>query len=399
MKLNLSVCLAAAWLSSGCMLFGGLRVEPVATSAQKPSNVAVYVSVRKGDHSAGALFEKNFHISEDGQDLTAEQTKQTLLPRDMVAVHRALLLLDLSGPIGAGETLQRIAEAAARFVSKAHVAEPVTVYAFDGGPSLSLLGEFPQGSEDIAEIPTLSGYTQKDPSSNLHSAVIEALSQLDARLMVAQKPVRIGTLVVFARGPDLAGRVPENKMTETLYESKHLVYAIGIKDVPGFRASRVGREGTFEADSPDSLLHAFDEAGAAVADAVNRYYLLSYCSPARAGQRRVRIQVVTTDEAGKEISGSMRTEFDASSFTSGGCDPTERPRFVAQPTKEAAPEAEPAEAKAAPKEKAEGREKTKGRGSSTAAPPGGATAPPTKPAGEDESDEVVPPPSKPGYAQ
>jgi hypothetical protein len=396
MKQNLLVSLAAAWLSTGCMLFGGLHVEPVATSAQKPGNVAVYVSVRQGDHSTGALFEKNFHISEDGQELSLEQTKQALLPRDMVAVHRALLLLDLSGPIGVGETRQRIAEAAARFVSKAHVAEPVTVYGFDGGPALSLLGEFPQGTEDIAEIPGLSTYTQTDPSSNLHSAVIEAMSQLDARLMVTQKPVRIGTLVVFARGPDLAGRVPEGKMYDALSETKHHVYAIGVKDVPGFRPGRIGRAGTFEAESQDSLLRAFDEAGAQVAETVGRYYLLSYCTPARAGQRHVRIKVVGTDEAGKEISGSMSTEFDASGFTSG-CDPTQRPRFVAQATP--SPPSDEEKSKPAATEKPDAKAKTKTKSSSGARAGGSTAAPATKPAAEDEGDDVVPPPSKPGYAQ
>ena len=41
-------------LSGGCM-FGGLRVEQVETSVQKPSNVAVYLAVSKGDDPALGL--------------------------------------------------------------------------------------------------------------------------------------------------------------------------------------------------------------------------------------------------------------------------------------------------------------------------------------------------------
>ena len=381
MKRSFVLSVALAWATSGCGLFGGLHVESVATSVQKPSNVAVYVAVQNGDHPAVGLFEKNFVISEDGQELAPDQTRQTLLPRDMAAIHRALLLLDLSGPLTEGDTRQRIAEAAARFVSRAHTAEPVTVYAFDGGAALRLIAEFPQGTDDIAEIPGLLTYTPSDPSSNLNSAVIEALSQLDARLMTAQKPLRVGSLIVFARGPDLAGRVPEEKMLDAIDDSKSLVFAISIKDTHGFRARRIGRAGAFEADSPESLLHAFDEAGERVADTVGRYYLLSYCSPARAGTRHLHVKVVTNDDDGKEISGSLATDFDATGFTSG-CDPAERPRFVAR--------AEPDDAK----DKDRDQEKDKAvKHAPSGSHPGAAPKP------DDEGDTVVPPPAKPGYAQ
>ena len=66
----------------------------------------------------------------------------------------------------------------------------------------------------------------------------EAVSQLDTRLMATQKPLRVGSLVVFARGADLAGRVTEAKMREVLSETKHLLFAIGVKDAPGFSASQ-----------------------------------------------------------------------------------------------------------------------------------------------------------------
>jgi len=376
-------------------MFGGLRVEQVATSVQKPSNVAVYLAVSKGDDPALGLTEKNFHVLEDGTELTPEQTQQVLLPRDVAAVHRALLLVDMSGPVTEGETRHNIAMAAARFASRAHAAEPVTIYAFDGGASIRLIAEIPEGTDDVVEIPQLESYTPQDSSSNLNSAIVESLAQLDARLMTAQKPIRIGTLVVFARGPDLAGRVSDAKMSEALDESKHLVFAISIKDTPGFHSGRVGRTGTFEAESPASLLHAFDEAGARVADTVKRYYLLSYCSPARAGQRSVRVRVVTTDDEGKELSGSVTTDVDASGFTSG-CDPQSRPRFVAKEAPEAPPQAEePKPAEAESHAAVPDKEKEKDKKDKSGKPPGKAQPQPT---GDDE-DSVAPPPSKPGYAQ
>src|SRR6201999_140197 len=125
----------------------------VATSAQKPANVAVYLAISKDDAPLTGLSEKNFHVFEDGQELTPEQTQQILLPRDQAAVHRALLLVDMSGPVTEGDTRHQIAMAAARFVSRAHNAQQLTVYGFYGGPSIKLMGEFAQGTEGLAEMP------------------------------------------------------------------------------------------------------------------------------------------------------------------------------------------------------------------------------------------------------
>ncbi|HVU02321.1 MAG TPA: hypothetical protein VHE30_11245 [Polyangiaceae bacterium] len=373
--------LFASLLMPGCMLFGGVRVEPVATSVQKPSNVAVYMAVSQGQEPALGLSEQSFQVSEDGQPLTAEQSRQVLLPRDMVAVHRALLLVDMSGPIAEGDTRKTIAMAVARFVTKAHQTQPVSVFAFDGGAQIRSIGEFPEGNDEIAEIPALESYTSQDTSSNLNGAVIEAIAQLDARLMTAQKPIRVGTLVVFARGPDLAGRVTEGKMREALSDSKDLVLAISSKDAPGFRASSIEKDGAFEAESMASILDPFDRAGERAASLVNRYYLLSYCSPARAGKRRFKIVVTTKNDEDKEIQGSMSGEFDADGFGSG-CDPTTRPRFVQT--------ARPDEDEQKDKEKSD--RPAKGSSKSAKPPAENAAAPA-------DEDAVAPPPDKPGYAK
>lgn len=386
-----TVLLAIALLQSllpGCALFGGVRVEPVATSVQKPSNVALYLSVSRDDEPIRSLSEKDFHIREDGQDLSPEQTKQVLLPRDIAAAHRALLLVDMSGNVTEGDTRNTIALAVARFVTRAHATQPVTVYAFDGAAAPRFIADYPEGTDAIGEIPGLQSYEPTDPSSNLHGAVPEALAQLEARLNV-QKPLRIGTFVVFARGPDLAGRVSDTKMFDALSQRNFLRFAIDVKGAPSFRASRIGRDGVFTAESPTSLLTAFDAAGARVASTVERYFLLSYCSPARAGKRRLKVEVVTKDEKDKEVSGSTSTEFDATGFSSG-CDPTQRPRFVVpKPTAEEKEKDEKPKADEGDKPKAE--EKSR----SEPAPPPSKPSPPP----QSDDDDVAPPPSKPGYAQ
>lgn len=372
---------------------GGLQVEPVAATASPPGNVAMLVSVEKNNSAVTGLSADSFKISEDGQELTKEQTQQTLLPADSVTAHHALLLVDMSGPVTEGELRQKIANAAARFVTKAHKTQPVSVYAFDGGTQIRQVATFPQGDEEVPEIKELTSYAPQDPSSNLNSSVVAALEQLEAKLAATHRQVRVGSLVVFARGPDLAGRVPENKMNEALSSSKHRVYAISAKDAPGFRASQVGKNGAFEALSITALEGAFDEAGARVSNDVGSFYLLSYCSPARAGKRRLRVKVVATDEKGQAIDGSVTSEFDASGFTSG-CNPSATPKF--EPGAE--PEPEQAKKEEPPEEPAPKKKKAKAHAPSTAAAAEKpAPAPAEKPAPA-ESDEAVPPPDKAGYA-
>ena len=52
-----------------------------------------------------------------------------------------------------------------------------------------------------------------------------------------------------------------------------------------------------------------------------RYYLLSYCSPSRAGKHKLMVKVTF-----KGKSGSLEHEFNAKGFRAG-CDPKRRPNF------------------------------------------------------------------------
>jgi hypothetical protein len=124
---------------------------------------------------------------------------------------------------------------------------------------------------------------------------------------------------------------------------------------------------------------------------VNRYYLLSYCSPARAGQRHVRIKVLSHDDEGKDVSGSLSTEFDASGFASG-CDPSAVPRFVMQKSAEVAAHNDDDKGKDKDKDKDDDKPKAKPAKTATHAPA-------QKQSTDDEEGDVVPPPAKAGYAQ
>jgi hypothetical protein len=76
-----------------------------------------------------------------------------------------------------------------------------------------------------------------------------------------------------------------------------------------------------------SIGKAFDDAASRIEDSFDGSYLLAYCSPARGGERRLRVEVTTNNAEGEEVQGKFTTEFDATGF-GAGCSPTTTPRFT-----------------------------------------------------------------------
>jgi len=309
--------------SAACSLLGGVHVETLGTSTQKPSNVAVYVGVTEGDQPVTELEAKNFRIYENGQALDSRQVERVLLSRALVTHERVLLLVDLSG----NPTPERRAEyarAIEAFVRKLSESLTVSVRAYDGSPGLQSVGDYPRGTTTFSAAAVLKA-SSKDQSRDLHGAVVAGLGELDRAAQASAKPIELGTLVVFSKGPDLAGRTPDDQLDAALDKTQHDVIGIGIgEDNPylGF-----ARGGVIHAQGPDTLPIAFEEAGARVAATHAKYYLVAYCSPARAGMRRVRVEVVHEDKDGDEHSGSVDVEIDATGF-GPGCNPLTTPRFA-----------------------------------------------------------------------
>ncbi len=374
--------LLLSWALGGCGLFNGLDVKSVATSVQKPSNVALYLSVSDHGSPVTDLTEQNFQILENGTPVDPDQSGLTLLDRNLVAIHRTLLLVDMSGKADDKKAHESIARAAATFVADVRTTEDVTVYAFDGSARIRLIGEYPKGAEATPDkLQALADFVPRDPSRDLDGAVIQALQQLDARLMIVKKPVRVGTLVVFTRGPDLAGRTPKDKLEQALDKTDHEVFAIGIgKDKGDFDLEGLGRAGVVKAPSMGALGVAFENAASKIGQDYGKYYLISYCSPARAGERALRVKVTMTDKQGDEHAGSYSTEFDSKGF-GPGCNSHDVPRFVVRLKKDTdtSRPAAPRRTSAPPRP-------------SEPAPPTSAQPPPA------DSSQVVPPPAKPGYA-
>jgi hypothetical protein len=315
-----AAALLAAVGSTGCGLIGGLQVETLDASAQKPANVALYVAVTNGGEPVTDLEPKNFKVYENEEPLSPKQSGRTLLLTEGFTDQRVLLLVDVSGNPAPDQT-DLYATAAEAFVRKLAANVPVTVKAFDGGPDLLPVGDFPRGASKHA-VPGLRTVKSSDGSRNLNGAIVAGLKELDARK--TGKPVKLGTLVVFSRGPDLAGRVDDAAVSTALGDTKNDV--IGIVIGPDSHQLDFLPGGVQHSQDGDALPIAFEEAGARVSAAHRKYYLVAYCSPARAGQRRVRVEVTYTDAEGNEKTGDTTYELDATGF-GPGCKPESPPRF------------------------------------------------------------------------
>ena len=376
-------------LLGGCSLLGlsAIDVEAVGISAQRPSNVAVYLWAAHGDEPLTELSLGDFRIYENDQELTSSEIGLTLLDRASAAEHHTLLLVDMSGT--SDELRRDIARAVAPFVARVRQSQGVTVYAFAGTANPTLVGEFPRRASDAgpSRIPDLETFRPSDTSRDLHGAILEGLKQLDARLMRAQKPLRVGTLVVFTQGKDLAGRVSFDQVQTALDAAPHLLFALGVGDSDDDGLSDIGRNGVVRAHAMNTIGIGFEDTATMVDAHLRRYYLLSYCTPARAGQRRLRVEVTTTDQEGEPIAGDVELEFNADGF-GPGCDPTALPRFVVQapPAPGMAQTSEPTPEVSV--------------GTPSTPPP---TAPPSdaEPATDappEGSEQIAPPPDQPGYA-
>ncbi|KAB2897024.1 MAG: VWA domain-containing protein [Kofleriaceae bacterium] len=302
----------------------GLRLTTLDSSVQKPSNVAVYFTVDTdaGEPVAGLTAEQ-FRIYEDGQLVSTFESKQTILNPEVAAEHFTLLLVDMSGSVSESGDVPAIVDAARAFSDRVGKYQRVAVYAFDGRPDIQRVSDFTaRGASVEAGAARLDSFRTKDLSTNLNGAVIKGLEVLDRRLARADAPLRFGTLVIFTDGTDRAARVVRDDLMAAVDATEHEIYVIGVgAEIDSGELGNIGRAGVILTKDRAEIANAFEQAAARIEAMSQRYYLLGYCSPARAGVHEVTIEAV---HDGK--SGSLSYEFDAAGFRPD-CDPTKPPRF------------------------------------------------------------------------
>lgn len=319
--------LLALNLLGGCSMFRHVSVEPLATGAQRPSNVGAFVSVRDGDEPLTELSPGNFKVYENEQLVPSDQTQLTLLDVSQVAGSQVVLLLDMSAAT-TPEQRSLVAKGALNFVQKVTMRAPVAVFMFDGGEALIPVATLPRGSQNLT-MAAVESYSSRDKSRNLNGAVVAGIGRLTTLLAQTGKPIKLGMLVLYASGPDVAGRADRDKAHDAVWESNYDTLAIGAGEQVDV-AQDLARQGIVRAQAPDTLPIAFEEAADRTLGELQRHYLVSYCSPARAGSRKLRLEVSYTTKEGDERHGDFETEFSAKSF-GPGCNSAVAPRLTLVP--------------------------------------------------------------------
>jgi Mg-chelatase subunit ChlD len=320
--LRLCAALCLLWVSAGC-----LKLTMYNAAVMKPSQVALYFSLMDaGNNPVPNLTADRFKIYEDGGLVSVYESKQTILNPEVAAVHYTLLLVDLSGSISQSGALEQLKPAVQSFADRVSKLQRVAVYGFDGSTQIFPVLGFSDGGEGVrAAADRLGGARTKDPSTNLNGAVIEGLKVLDKALNNAPTPLRFGTLVVFTDGTDRARRVNRPELDKALGEAQDRdisLYVIGVgKEIDRSELNNIGRTGSFLSTDPLVLAKAFDEIAARVEAFTKSFYLLSYCSPARAQKHVLKVEASVGIK-----SGNATHEFDATGF-GPNCDPTRLPKF------------------------------------------------------------------------
>ena len=310
-----------------------LTLTRINSAEQKPNNVWVFFTVEHGDEPVGGLEAGDFEIYEDGSLVSPFESQQVILNPEVASVMYTMLLLDMSGSITESGRIDDLVDAAQLFTEQVGKTQKVGVYAFDGAEHIRPVVPFTETEGAVkGGLDGLRKYVPRDPSTNLHGAVVEGLAELHGALERERKPLKFGTLVVFSDGADRAARVSRDEMLEEIrkdeYESFDM-YAIGIGDEKELEAASlrdIGRDGTEEGTDHAKVQEAFARIADTIEAHATRFYLLSYCTPARKGTHEVEIRVQTKEP--KQARGNLGYDFDADGFgPPPKCDPERAPTF------------------------------------------------------------------------
>jgi hypothetical protein len=319
--------MARAWIVCGLLVAGcggGLKPSLIDAASRKPSNVAIYFAVDDHDGEPVAdLLASDFNIYEDGKLVSRDESRQSIVNPEVAAVHYTLLLVDMSASVTESDQVDKIVAAASEFAARVEPYQKVAVYAFDGSPNLYEITPFTESEGRASQgLGKLSDFMTKDPSTNLHGAIVQALEKLGHALAGAKVPLRFGTLVVFTDGTDRAARVTYQEMLDAIEASEYSMFAIGVgNEIDDTTLSRIGKSGYIRVENSAELQDGFKQIGDRIVRHTRRYYLLSYCSPARAGKHKVTVEAVA-----KGDKGELSYDFDATGF-GPGCDATKPPPF------------------------------------------------------------------------
>jgi hypothetical protein len=326
MRLALAVLASAALLTSLTGCAGGLRVKQVEAAQEKPANVLVFFRVNGGGlSSVPGLQESAFNVKEDDH-LIGPGVDRVIVNPDLRSAQTTMVLVDLGGRPAADE-LDALAQATSALVEKVGSNRRMGIYALDGAETPLALAPFGSSVDALkAAAAKIPAYKTRDASLDLNGGYVSALRTLKQVTPPGAGP-RIANLVLLARGPDRASRLDLRGVSAEVKKLDLDVrrFAIGYgADTEKARLDVFSDDAVVHAATSDALRDAAVKIGDAIDERGRSFYLLSYCTAARGGQHRVRVDVAReqTDEKG-HVSvehASFNYSFHADGF-GPGCTP------------------------------------------------------------------------------
>ena len=261
--------------------------------------------------------EEDFAILENELAVSSFESALSIVPTVAAFRLTTAMVLDMSGSIVDSGYLPTLQSAATTFVSRLGEDQEVAIYLFDGQAELQTLVTFTNDHEAVNEsIASLDSYEVTDPGTNLNGAVISGLDILDDIARGTSEGMSDASLVVFTDGTDTSSRVSNEEAALAVASTDHSVYAVGLgEEVDSSHMDAIGVSGFYSATNIEALEGAFDRVATSIRNAASSIYILAYCSPKRAGDHTLEIQLNGTDAATTYV-------FNADTFESG-CDPTD----------------------------------------------------------------------------
>jgi hypothetical protein len=301
----------------------GLDLRVLDTAIAPPANVSALLRVTDCDgEPIGRRFEEHeFALAEDGTLLSPYEASRAIIPAERQRAQRTLIALDLSGSIVESGLRPAMIAGAHQLIDALDETHAIAIFGFDGRPDLIPFTFFTSDRLALqAALATIEAATVVDDSTNLNGAVVGALRVLDRAIEAEERSgeqVAHGSLVTFTDGRDLARRVSDEEVEDAVDDTIHSTFAIGVGgEVDAERLAMIARTRAAVAGGPDQVAGAFEEIADALRARSESDYVVSYCSPARAGGRVLTIALEEGD-----LRGEAGVTFDADGF-GAGCSPS-----------------------------------------------------------------------------
>lgn len=280
--------------------------------ATPQSKYSVFFKVDNGFGPVTNLTIDDVEVKDNDQVIGFESENE-LLPDPQSFGYHIVLVADLSESITESDDLPEVKEAMSAFVNSilvennSEVGETfVSLYYFDGDPSLvQLQGFTTDGQLLLTSIDNISADLTRDNSTNLYGAFVSGASIIKNRVSNSPKLIDVGAMVVFTDGEDFAGlktREEAEMAVDGLEEdvNKIDVYTIGVgQSADDDVLDILGYSGYFDAENFTDLTPTFESIANELNAEVNSYYKLEYCSPRRAGQTSISIEITKGVNAGR----------------------------------------------------------------------------------------------------